>query len=878
MKPKRIITLLTLLFIMLTGQAQVTIGSSANPNKATLLDLNENTGTDANGIPLSSRGLGLPRVKLTDHNNLFPMFESTVTPGSPNDKYNNPAKKADLDAQHIGLLVHNMNTCNGFTSGSYVWTGDRWEQMSTANDAMPMPAITVSVTGAVSDACYKTEWDATTSTLLVHIPSGYDMRTLQNPYTVKLDWTPTALALNKVTPSTLPVRTDDDNTNDDRYARGGITFSSNPPSGWTGATGGSATYTFGAGAMDGLNIGYKEDDSGWYIYNGTRIQNTPWRSRQTTLEFVTTKDICEQSDTLKVVLNQTNFHLWVKRNEDKGDDRLFRRVKEGTTYFRYLIRPFFEDEHTIWDGNFLIFKTESNAWWKTKVIRYPSFDDIISDLDMPENQRNYGLNWGQGEYLLGQTPKEQKSVPKRTGVNAPDYIWGAGEYTGFGYTGIPDRQSRMAARITFQDDWDCVRYPDVTYDIVQCSANYDTQGIENGSSSDPSTWGDKVLSHTDQDGNVFYSALFGTDRWMITNLAATSYADNNSLQIDPSDPSKGTLSPLTTSTLNLYDKSIGPRFAYSLASSNETDVYYEWGSKTQALTETQGYTGYYKRWYPEYGVFYNWYAATRQPSVLDDHLYNEGQTTPLDDTPGPIEVETTQTNGYIQGICPNGWHLPSDREWNRLERHVYNQVRSKQFGQTQYDDDDKLKIDADLAANIYPEWNPAGASTDWETATDYLVRGYDVSEGSGYNPGHIGHGGALKSVCPPTNLQQAWMISTKGYSAEIKDGGFNAIPIGRMVAGDMIAEITKFQQEYYQGSMSLDEYMDLYVSKDPTKRSRDDWNVMLNDYGYDSAFWSSSASGPHTGWMRNITRDNTQVGKEAFFMNYLISVRCVKNK
>lgn len=34
--------------------------------------------------------------------------------------------------------------------------------------------------------------------------------------------------------------------------------------------------------------------------------------------------------------------------------------------------------------------------------------------------------------------------------------------------------------------------------------------------------------------------------------------------------------------------------------------------------------------------------------------------------PGVNEVESFEKKGYIKGICPKGWHLPSDREWNAL--------------------------------------------------------------------------------------------------------------------------------------------------------------------------------------------------------------------
>ncbi len=50
--------------------------------------------------------------------------------------------------------------------------------------------------------------------------------------------------------------------------------------------------------------------------------------------------------------------------------------------------------------------------------------------------------------------------------------------------------------------------------------------------------------------------------------------------------------------------------------------------------------------YQTYGVLYNWYAAVA------------GELCGEDDPIG------------VQGICPNGWHLPSDKEWKQLETYL----------------------------------------------------------------------------------------------------------------------------------------------------------------------------------------------------------------
>lgn len=59
--------------------------------------------------------------------------------------------------------------------------------------------------------------------------------------------------------------------------------------------------------------------------------------------------------------------------------------------------------------------------------------------------------------------------------------------------------------------------------------------------------------------------------------------------------------------------------------------------------------------YRKYGVLYNWYAA------LDGDTISDNDTT------------------MVQGICPDGWHLPSNAEWNELNSNYeiwYNNLRS----------------------------------------------------------------------------------------------------------------------------------------------------------------------------------------------------------
>lgn len=120
----RILTqaILIIALTLTTGlYGQITIGSGQKANPGTLLDLKMEGNT--------SKGLVLPRVKLTDTDNLYPMFETTPGSGTPNSNYNTTAKKAAEDALHTGLVVYNTNYCLAFGNGLYIWDGTEWQKL-----------------------------------------------------------------------------------------------------------------------------------------------------------------------------------------------------------------------------------------------------------------------------------------------------------------------------------------------------------------------------------------------------------------------------------------------------------------------------------------------------------------------------------------------------------------------------------------------------------------------------------------------------------------------------------------------------------------------------------------------------------------------------
>lgn len=135
-----------------------------------------------------------------------------------------------------------------------------------------------------------------------------------------------------------------------------------------------------------------------------------------------------------------------------------------------------------------------------------------------------------------------------------------------------------------------------------------------------------VNIHTDsRDGSTFKARKFGTaGEWMIENLHANKYAGEGA--------SIGGTPSLSTSTT---DKT--KRWAYPTKNGGSP--------LNPELYDNQ----------PELGYLFNWYAASGSDDVANN---DEGE--------GTANELATGT----RGICPVGWHLPSDVEWNILEDEI----------------------------------------------------------------------------------------------------------------------------------------------------------------------------------------------------------------
>jgi len=115
-------------------------------------------------------------------------------------------------------------------------------------------------------------------------------------------------------------------------------------------------------------------------------------------------------------------------------------------------------------------------------------------------------------------------------------------------------------------------------------------------------------SVTDYDDNIYSTIIIGSQIWMAENLRTTHYSD-------------GTTIPKVT----------GDAAWVNLTDSDKAYCWYYNDSATYANT---------------YGALYTWAAAMN-------------------------DADNSNANpSGIQGICPDGWHLPSDAEWIELEMYL----------------------------------------------------------------------------------------------------------------------------------------------------------------------------------------------------------------
>lgn len=159
-----------------------------------------------------------------------------------------------------------------------------------------------------------------------------------------------------------------------------------------------------------------------------------------------------------------------------------------------------------------------------------------------------------------------------------------------------------------------------------------------------------VSTVTDYDGNTYQTVKIGNQTWMTKNLETTHYADGSEIPKVESTP--------------VWE---------ALSSRDSAYCYYNNNTNQEAFT---------------FGALYTWAAALNGAESSDSNPSG------------------------IQGVCPDGWHIPSDGEWKELETFLgMDQTEADTTGARGFDIGSQLAISMDLWTDGLLESNPLfGAS------------------------------------------------------------------------------------------------------------------------------------------------------------------------
>jgi uncharacterized protein (TIGR02145 family) len=192
-----------------------------------------------------------------------------------------------------------------------------------------------------------------------------------------------------------------------------------------------------------------------------------------------------------------------------------------------------------------------------------------------------------------------------------------------------------------------------------------------------------------------------------------------------------------TQNLRSTEKDYGNGALLSEGNSQTTDKCYDYPGLNASLENRKAAFDTHK----EYGLLYSWRAASGRTDANQDNA-GSGSAGFGNNKPAPQD--------YRQGICPKGWHLPSDYEWSQLEKEIATNPG-------------KYSTQTDAYSNL-------------DSAVFFP---YSTSDAMGYRPFSSDEeetywGRQMKHVAgDPINGQ-----SPRGSSKSHEEGGFDALLVG----------------------------------------------------------------------------------------------------
>ena len=222
-----------------------------------------------------------------------------------------------------------------------------------------------------------------------------------------------------------------------------------------------------------------------------------------------------------------------------------------------------------------------------------------------------------------------------------------------------------------------------------------------------------VPSVTDYDGIAYRTVTIGDQTWMAENLKVTHYSDGKAI-------------PLVS------DGAMWDALTF-------TDRAYCWYDNSTSFGDT-------------YGALYTWPAAMNGAAG-----------------------SATNPSG-IQGVCPDGMHLPSDKEWKQLEMYLgMSQAEADDAGWRGTDEGGKLKETGTI------HWyspNTGATNASGFTALPGGVRGIDGSFGN------VGYGAYLWTATEGSSTHVWSRYLSDSYAVVYREDDFKNVGFSVRCIGD----------------------------------------------------------------------------------------------
>lgn len=424
--------------------------------------------------------------------------------------------------------------------------------------------------------------------------------------------------------------------------------------------------------------------------------SSPWKTRQSKLSLLIPGNDCGPSYTKSLLLNQTNYAMIA------GDAiNPVTNLKISNT-----------DEKQI--------KILSNVPWKATVVA---------------NSPDWNV-----ERVLESYMDEQKDELTNNGTTGTDY--------NFAYKGASAGADRRFTSVTVTLKDPGKRAKDIEINIEQCQGTPIMSGVYKAASpsetsSGNTAWSGKVVFHPAKTNvyKEFYSADFGVaGRWMITNLAASAYDE-------ASHSASRTLSGPQSNSAGAFNT-----------------AYWAYPGNT-SLTDASDYNKN-----PFIGYLYTWDAATGGKGGSDgkSNVDKYGTSTwgwPGDRSEAGMPEWTGEKDASNrgdsqirrQGICPKGWHIPSDYEWTELEQEIIRNTKSYSNVLNNIDSGDGTQVKAVPQAEILSAKDTDGLSDGWRGTT---------------------HGQAMKDACELDYRGTSKHPAENGFSLQLAGYGDKALVFG----------------------------------------------------------------------------------------------------